>query len=208
MVGGTNRGLFQIAALSAMIVACMALQTRSGAQLFKVAGDSGLIQLVTPASVDVGVHQNNRNFFWLEEQKNVDVDNLRVDLGPRIDGPVNSYLLYTDTRQGPRSYDIALQFDETILGIITSTRRLNRTDSLLGLPGTIYPTGDGARGQEDADGLFWDPVANQILILNETHGNIDEVRVITQAVPEPGAAALLAGAALSGLAACRRRRRA
>lgn len=104
----------------------------------------------------------------------------------------------------------SITFDTDILGIIYTTESLDETDSLLGAVGTLYGTGremyrglDLPNGKHDAVSISDDRRTLTFTML--TADCSDQIRIITAAVPSPGAIALLA---LSGLAGRSRRRRA
>jgi uncharacterized protein (TIGR03382 family) len=126
---------------------------------------------------------------------------------------VASYLLHQD-RPGPHgslALHGSIRFDAPILGVIVSSRRLNRTDGVLGNPATVYPTGlEPPRGLELRSGQDRIRISADMKTLYyrfRTWSSLDEIRVVTAAsvVPTPGTGALLA---MAGFVALGRRRRA
>lgn len=174
----------------------------------KTGGTAGLTNLGAPGSVLVGAHESDDDFFWFAEKKGVAVVGQAVDLFGTVTGTVNSYMVYTDKKgtSGSKTYDITIKLSEKILGVITSDGKLNATDGLLGLGGTSYPTGVGARGQESPDTTSWNVVGNELTLHHVTFGVVNEIRVLT-AVPEPALYQLSALLTLGGLGLLRLRRR-
>lgn len=112
---------------------------------------SNLVNLTDTADVRQGAHTSNDAMYWFAEQKNVNVTNLAVDLssGPnanRYTGLVNSYLLYTDTTSGTKTYDITATFSNPIVAVIFGSAKLSLSDSVVGLASTKYPSLDLFRG--------------------------------------------------------------
>ena len=98
-----------------------------------------------------------------------------------------------------------------ILGIITTDPGLDATDSILGHPGTLYPTGLAFRGLElpyaiTPDAVTLGPSYLTISFVSNTMAVMDQMCVITLAnVPEPSSICLAGiGAALFGLFARRK----
>lgn len=176
------------------------------AQISKIGGTADLSLLTAPSDVRPGQHQSNTDVFVFAEKQNISVTNLMTDLQGPITGAVNSYLLYTDQMNaaGNTTYDITVSSAQRILGVITTSALLDATDPTFGLGGTKYPFGDGSRGQESRD--FTTLSGNTLTLHNVTSGNVDEIRVLTAAVPEPGSVALLIGMGVSGAAFLRRRK--
>ncbi len=110
-------------------------------------------------------------------------------------------------------YAGSMTFDTNVLGIISSTNRLNLADPIVGFAGTIYPTAVTGidRGSLDTAGstefIQW---SGRTISFDLGHGtdNIEHFRVITagSVVPVPGVAALF-GVAAVALAGRRRRQR-
>jgi hypothetical protein len=96
--------------------------------------------------------------------------------------------------------------DRPILGVMVLGPALSASDSIVGLPGTTYPTGDGSRGlgllPQDIINITADQLSVTLAVA--AGAGIDQVRVIV-AVPEPNSVALLALTVI-GLVGWRRRR--
>lgn len=117
---------------------------------------------------------------------------------------VSSHLLHIDP------FDIigtgilaTIEFDAPILGFYVTTSGLNDTDALLGLDTVTYPS--VARRPEIPDTIYFDllsPTEMSIGILAKP--KMDQIRVVTAYIPEPGAV-LLGLLGLTGAASLRRR---
>jgi hypothetical protein len=182
----------------------------SHAQFTQTGGTAGLTTLSSPTDVTPGAHESDSNFFVFSEKQNVVVTNLATNSGGAITGPVNSYMFYTDKLhgdgQGSQTYDITLKFTNQILGVIDKSGKLDNTDTLLGLSGTTYPTGDDERGQEGNDFFTLDTTTNTLTLHNQTFGDVNEIRVLT-AIPELSTSLGFGSfIALGGLAAFRQRK--
>lgn len=125
---------------------------------------------------------------------------------------VDSYLLHFDPNVSgplfiPQGAFGTITFDREILGVIVLDATLDASDSVVGNPGTVYPTGVVGRGLDfgvlDLVRVLDDRRTLLIGALEDI--NFDQVRIIT-AVPEPSTFALC-GLALAGLTWVARRRR-
>lgn len=125
---------------------------------------------------------------------------------------VSSHFVHFDSVDdgiSPARLTGSVSFDAPILGLIFSDARLNATDQLLGALGTTYPGGVAGRrfASGEAGDLF--SISGGQLTFNFTSvvGDrfVDQMRVVTAAVPTPGSLAL-AGVALLALAGVGRRR--
>ncbi|MBO6741154.1 MAG: hypothetical protein JJ916_14975 [Phycisphaerales bacterium] len=134
-----------------------------------------------------------------------------ADLSPGDAGPgqeIRSYFLHFDPESGS-AVSIAggfqLSSDEEIIGLIFSDDRMALADTVIGRPGVTYPTGFAGRGY-DANDDSWTISANRHVFqftMRAGGQGLDQVRVITQVVPAPGALALTG---MGGLVIARRRR--
>lgn len=106
---------------------------------------------------------------------------------------VDSYFLHADrTQEGSfKRFVGSMTFDTEILGVMILPQRLNQSDDLLGVPGTVYMT---ARGQDDFRGLELNQ-GDDLVILSEDRHTItvqshikryrDQIRVVTAADTTP-----------------------
>lgn len=200
-----NKFAFPVILSLGMLVALSV--SSAEAQISKIGGTAGLSVLVAPTDVRPGKHQSNTAVFVFSEKQNVSVTGLTTDMGGPITGNVNSYMLYSDqvNTTGDTTYDITVSSSNPILGVIRTSSRLDSTDGTLGLSTTTYPFGDGSRGQEPNDTTSFTNYT--LTIHNVTGSNVDEIRVLTAATPEPGSIALLVGMGISGAGFLARRRR-
>jgi hypothetical protein len=141
--------------------------------------------LVLPSSVSVDITSAGTY------QSNASLTSGTVAAGTDVD----SYFLHTDPASGSSMYDGSVTFSTPILGVIVLSHTLDLSDSVLGAPGTTYPTGNADRGLELSANQDFVTLSNNMETLTVhffTHGDIDEVRVITAAVPEPSSIVLAA----------------
>jgi hypothetical protein len=123
--------------------------------------------------------------------------------------PVDVYMLESQPASAPfggpsyRTYQGSLTFNEPILGIIVKTSGLRSTDTPLGYPGTIYPpmTSTYSGIELNTPGCKGSKCGNDAVILSANGetvnfdfvtnvSEVDEIRIITAATPEPGGIAL------------------
>ncbi|MBX3364660.1 MAG: hypothetical protein KF866_07840 [Phycisphaeraceae bacterium] len=171
-----------------------------------------------PASVAPGALVGSLPFVF-DEQQNVFVNNLFVNVinnpsvtpGTSFPGlltaPVDSHFFHIDTQSGFTGSGTVF-FSGRILGVIYRDNELDSTDIMLGNNTTLYPTGFNNRG--------WSPLApgGMFSINNNAFHfsffnpagvfGFDQIRILTEIVPSPGTASLLA---LGGLVAVGRRRK-
>jgi hypothetical protein len=112
---------------------------------------------------------------------------------------VNSYFVLFDSGGKSVTYPtVTLTFSTEILGVIFSDSLLNKSDLLLGDPGTTYPTGVGNRGQESGDSTAISASGLTITLNDTTSYPGDDIRIITagahpiSSIPEPRAWGLFA----------------
>jgi len=107
-------------------------------------------------------------------------------------GNYNSHLLHFDTigKSKGNESNISITFEENIIGIILGKNYLNLSDNTFGGQGTSYEK-NRSRGLEHHDFLSFES-SRTILVDRLWVGKywIDDARIITYAVPEPGSMAL------------------
>jgi hypothetical protein len=200
----------------------------AGSAVADIIGTTGAIDLLpsAPPSVKIGALQSNTQIFTFNEQQFLTLPSaISVDITAAGSYPPNtltpgtlaagtqveSDFLHTDPKNNSSMYDGSVTFSTPILGVIVLSASLNATDSLLGAPGTLYQTGDSERGLELTSGQDSVMVSSDLKTLTVhffTHGNLDEVRVLTAVTPEPSSIVIAGcGALFLTLAARLRRRR-
>lgn len=127
------------------------------------------------------------------------------NLGP---GTYNSYMIHGDKDGANQTFVGSVTFENAIEGIIYKQTELCDTDPVLGAPGTTYEACGSGRIFE-LDGV------NNYMILSADRKtldfsmvvahNMDNIRIVTSAVPVP-AAAWLFGSALVTLVGIKRRK--
>ncbi len=220
----------RILSLAVPAVAAMVLLGSAGrpALAQDVASTSPLVTLypygTAPGNVRQGQHQSNTNVTAFYEQQSV-IFTGAVDISaPGTYGPnggtaypstattltgakVDSLYFYSDPQGAqPTQYAGSITFNTQILGLEILSSSLASTDSSLGLATTLYPTSNdrGLESNQDTITLSADGRTVSWNVFN-TSGNVDGVRVLTAAVPEPTAALPMGLALLTGLALWRRR---
>ena len=148
------------------------------------------------AAVNAGNLDISDNLFYIREQQ--------------LDGVQSWYLFYDP--QGRQSVQATLDFGSPILDVITTSRGLADSVGTYG----VDVDGDGVfddyasrtlMGLENTDSVNWTLGSSTLTIDWSAIDPGDHVRVLVQAVPEPGSLAL-AGLALGGLLLTGRRARA
>lgn len=121
-------------------------------------------------------------------------------------GRVNSHIVHADATPYLNGHNnvSTITFAEPIVALIYRSATLDATDDLLGNPGTLYPHAVPNRGfNANFDGLDTVVLLDDHTIQLTLGAALDEIRVLTAAVPTPAPLALIA---LSGLGVARRRR--
>lgn len=155
--------------------------------------------------VDLAVDITTSGTFGLEAQLTPGV----IPAGTKV----SSFFMHFDpvgTPEDPFSAfaagSLVFTSDRPILGVMVLGPALSASDSILGLPGTIYPTGDGSRGlglvPQDIINITADQLS--VTLALAAGAGVDQIRVIVSAIPEPSTFALL-GLAVVGLTGWRRR---
>jgi len=181
-----------------------------------ILGTSGEAFVVKAAFTDVreGKHESDCNIWVMEENTGVKLGTgLSVDIAApgsfykTSDLPksmptiakgtvVDSYLLYTDRtdRHLWTNHEGSVTFTGKVLGIIVKSKTLDNTDAVLGKSSTLYPYHLGDRGLEltpgKIEGVTWN--GNTVNFSACTISAVDQVRVVTEAVPEPASLLALA----------------
>lgn len=120
-----------------------------------------------------------------------------------VTGVVDSHFLHWTAGPVPQAIG-TVTFSMPILGVIFSDTLLDATDALLGWGGTTYPTTLAQRGMNPFGSLVANGNTLQFNFLSAAGFiDIEQVRVLTRAVPAPGGVCL----GVLGLAAGLRRRR-
>ena len=208
------------ATLASIAVLAASAGTASAA-IVSVTGSA--VQIAAPASALQLALPGPPAFCW-DEQQNVAIpaSGLAVNTlgngfwtGPAnnstvyFGGPVDSHIIHFDASQGVANVGGQVTFSGNIVAVIYENILLDGTDFSLGAPGTTYATGNPFRSHTSA--LFQSAyqVNNNVLDFSlwaSTVGlqnRMTELRVLTAAVPAPGAVALLG---LAGLVGSRRRK--
>jgi hypothetical protein len=167
---------------------------------------TGAIDVLTspPLSLKLGGLTSNTELFTFQESSNLTLSqNIPVDVttagtyqskGSLTPGTisagteVDSYFLHSQPVNQPQVYFGSITFSSPILGLIVTGLGLDTTDALLRAAGTTYPTGNVGRGLELSPTEDYVSPSSDLKTLSvhfTTHDDIDEVRVITAAVPEP-----------------------
>ncbi|MHC4415805.1 MAG: hypothetical protein ACYS0G_11020 [Planctomycetota bacterium] len=194
--------------------AVLATTSVANAAITDAAG--AVVQISTPTSVLLGDLQSSTVIFSFNERENLALPfDLWVDaseagryrreteLTPATIPAgtlVNAHILHLDPI-GSNVVELtgSLTFDQDILGLIVLDASLDASDGILGAPGTLYPTGAAGRGFEGPHDIFTIEPDLRTLTINNLRAStmIDQIRVITAAIPAPGVLALFGLAALT-----------
>ena len=209
----------------ALLAASLALLGAASAQA-AIVGYSGAVTVLgaSPVSLLEGALESDTTVHAFNERQGLTLASaLSVDFVPpsftsagsiAAGTRISSHIIHFDSVDGGRSptgLTGSVTFDGQILGLIFNDPRLNATDSLLGAPGTAYPGGVVGRRFLFSEGSDVFSISGGQLTFNFTSfvsdGFIDQMRIVTAAVPTPGSLAL-AGLGLLALGASARARRA
>ena len=206
---------------SAMLIATVG---SANAQITSVSGQV-LALLFPPPSVATGALENDVYGVVFQEQSNLvlsapltvnaqgpgtyDINNASSSLVIPTGTPIQSYFVHFDSVGMPNqyiSYTCTITFANNILGVIYMENELNASDAPLGAPGTTYATNEVWRGLED-NNIDLITISNDlktVTINSRLFNHLDQIRIITDVVPEPSSLLVLA-AGLPLLARLRRR---
>lgn len=157
------------------------------------------------------------NAYAWDEQQNITLATLAVDMTNNpgtsaftipglLGGTFDSHFIHFEGIPGVISAQGTVTFATKIVGVIFKNVTLDASDVTCGSFGTVYPTTYPFRGTNTTIPSFFSINANTItfnLAALSAIGEVAQIRVITDAVPAPGACALLG---MGGLVAARRRR--
>ena len=204
----------------AVMLACFRAETAK-AGIISTTGDIDALAS-PPPSVQLGRRRSDTELFTFQESSNLTLSrNVRVDITSAgtyqsdssltpasiSEGTVvDSYFLHSEPLNQPKVYTGSITFSTPVLGVIVLSAGLDSTDALLGAPGTLYPGGLLARGLELSPTEDFVTLSSDLKTLSvqfTTHDAVDEVRILTAAVPEP-ATLILAVPAILALPLLRR----
>ncbi|MBX3390816.1 MAG: hypothetical protein KF691_15310 [Phycisphaeraceae bacterium] len=199
------------AALCAMIGLC-------GAANAAITGVTGQTTwLGSPPASCVPLALTGFNAYAWDEQQNITLATLAVDMTNNpgtsafmipglLGGTFDSHFIHFEGIPGVISAQGTVTFATNIVGVIVKPLTLDNSDATCGSFGTVYPTTYPFRGINTTIPSFFSINANTItfnLAALSAVGEVAQIRVITDAVPAPGACALLG---MGGMIAARRRR--
>jgi hypothetical protein len=201
-------------------VAPLALAAAASAAITSVSGQAVLI--APPVNATYGSLPGPPVMCW-NEQSGVSSTAVLVNTvgngtftggsyGPTVAGGVfDSHMLHFDASTGVAVAQGSVTFNGNIVGVIYENNLLDISDGPLGFGGTTYATGDPFRSMTSILGTTSYSVSgntlNFTLWANSSPAwpnKMVQLRVLTDAVPAPGVAALLG---LAGLAGRKGRRR-
>jgi hypothetical protein len=202
------------------LLAPLALTTLASAAITSVSGQA--LQIAPPAITASGALAGPPAYCW-NEQSGVSSTALLANtigngswtggsFGPVVVGGVfDSHMIHFDAASGVAVAQGSVTFSGNIIAVIYENNLLDISDGPLGAFGTSYITGNPFRSHSANLGASAYTVSgntlNFVLWANAFPGHpnyIAELRVLTQSIPGPGAAALLG---LAGIAGRRNRRR-
>ena len=200
-----------------------------------VSTSGDLWRVVTPADVDHMQYESNVAAVLFAERINVTVNDTPVSILPFVGnqndglgvydsgnatieaswngilgaGNYNSYMIHGDKDGDVQTFIGSVVFENVVEGIIYKQDELCDTDSTLGAPGTNYSDCGSARIFELDGPNNWMHLSADRKTLDFSmvvNHNMNEIRVVTAAVPVP-AAVWLFGSGLLGLVGIARRRK-
>ena len=191
------------------------IATSANASITSTVG--GVIQIGPPPACGLGQLTGSTAFAWDEQQAVASVNVLTDETANPggsaapvfgvLNGTYDSHFLHFEPVGGVVGTAGTITFSTAIQGVIYRALFLDATDVSHGAFGTAYPTGYPQRGFAGQNGSAFTIIGNT-LHFNFTYlqpsVDIIQLRILTDAVPAPGAGGLVAAAGVVGL---RRRRR-
>jgi hypothetical protein len=206
--------------LAPIALATLALATPASAAITSVSGQA--LQIAPPPITASGALAGPPAYCWNEQSGAFSTALLANTIGngswtggsfgPVVVGGVfDSHMIHFDAASGVAVAQGSVTFSGNIIAVIYENNLLDISDGPLGAFGTSYLTGNPLRSHSTNLGASSYTVTgntlNFVLWANAFAGHpnyIAELRVLTQSIPGPGAAALLG---LAGIAGRRNRRR-
>ncbi|MFN9078717.1 MAG: hypothetical protein ACK5WX_15010 [bacterium] len=196
------------------VLAPLALSAAASAAITSVSGQA--VQIAPPATAIYSALPGPPAFCW-DEQSGVSSTALLVNTigngtftggswGPTVAGGVfDSHMIHFDASTGVAVVQGAVTFSGNIVAVIYENNLLDISDGPLGAFGTTYATGDPFRSHSTNLGSTSYTVAGNTLTFTlwansfaAWPNKMAQLRVLTDAVPGPGAAALLGVAGIVG----------
>ncbi|MFN9124508.1 MAG: hypothetical protein ACK5WD_01605 [bacterium] len=196
------------------VLAPLALSAAASAAITSVSGQA--VQIAPPATAIYSALPGPPAFCW-DEQSGVSSTALLVNTigngtftggswGPTVAGGVfDSHMIHFDASTGVAVVQGAVTFSGNIVAVIYENNLLDISDGPLGAFGTAYATGDPFRSHSTNLGSTSYTVAGNTLTFTlwansfaAWPNKMAQLRVLTDAVPGPGAAALLGVAGIVG----------
>ena len=202
MKSSHGRAVIRQPRIAAAIAAVAALSAvGAGAAWAAITGTTGHVeQVAPPANVAANVLESDTRIRAFDERQCVTLtSDLAVDIVPGggsgtipAGTSVSSQFLHFDpTNASIVTLSGSITTDQAVLGVITSQANLDASDSVLGAPGTTYPTGDPARDLEgpgpfpsDGDSAAISGT-NEVTVTLKDRFHFDQVRVVTACPPPP-----------------------
>ena len=198
------------------LIALAALALPASAAITSTSG--GVTQIAPPPACGPGALTSLFQAFAWDEQQGVtstgtvcdEINNPGSSVAPLlgvIAGTFDSHFIHFEPTPGVVATTGTVTFASAIRGVIFRAGFLDVSDAPYGAFGTIYPTGFPQRGVSNFPASNFSVVGNT---LNFTFfypvgsGDVMQLRILTDAVPAPGA---LGAFGLAGVLAAHRRRR-